>query len=135
MSTTAGTWFYDQPEHQPYLITERLNGTFWAARIVGAYWRCVRAEPPFRAEGYIGEHILELEWAPGEWLALRGPADAPLDNLVDAISQRILAFHPTLTYLDPDGRRIYEWHRAGGSQRWNQIQGRPEFIQPRRLPN
>lgn len=133
MTTTAQTWFYQPPENQAYLVTERLNATFWAARVVGAYWRCVRAEPPFKAEGYWGEHVLEMEWEPGEWLALKGPDGANLDDLVKAISKRILAYPATLAYRDSDGHQIVEWHRDGGQKRWSEVQGRPEFVQPRRL--
>jgi hypothetical protein len=60
MSANAGTWFYREPEHNPYMLTERLNGTFWQERIVGVYWRCIRAEPPFWPRG-LGDHILEME--------------------------------------------------------------------------
>jgi hypothetical protein len=133
MSANAGTWFYREPEHQPYLITERLNGTFWQARIVRVYWRCVKAEPPFRAEGYLGDRLVEMEWMPGQWLALKGPAGDELATLAESISQRVLSLPAALTYTDPQGRQIYEWHVDGGKRRWIELQGRPEFIHPRRL--
>ncbi len=133
MTTTAQTWFYQPPENQAYLVTERLNSTFWAARVVSVYWRCVQAEPPFRAEGYWGDRLLELEWQPGEWLTLKGPGDTDLSELVEALSKRILAYPATLAYGDPDGNQVFEWHRDGGQQRWSEIQGRPAFVKPRRL--
>ena len=31
MSATAASWFYRTPEKEPYLLSERVNGTFWEA--------------------------------------------------------------------------------------------------------
>ena len=141
MSANAATWFYTEPEHVPYLITERLNATFWQARIVGFYWRAVSAEPPFRAEGYVGTQIVELEWVPGQWLAIKFPTSAvqqglangdTVDDVVDNISKRVLAHPVSMSYGDPQGRKVYEWHIDGGAHRWSQIQGLPGFSQPKR---
>jgi|GEM_PF-223115 len=142
MSTNAASWFYHEPEHVPYLISERLNATFWQARIVGIYWRCVQAEPPFRAEGYASNQMLELEWQPAQWLALKVPTEAvengmpdgaKVDDLVDNLSKRILAKPASLSYVDPQGRKVYEWHIDGGAHRWSEIQGKPGFSQPKRF--
>src|SRR5574341_731725 len=133
MSANAATWFYQEPEHHPYLITERLNGTFWQARIVGMYWRCVKPEPPFVAQGFMGNRLLEMEWLPGQWVALKVPPGVKADELVEQISTRILAMPATLTYGDPEGRKVYEWHADGGKQRWTEIQGNAGFTRPRRL--
>ena len=133
MSTNAGKWFYQEPENQAFLISERLNSTFWQARIVGAYWRCDRAEPPYHAKGYSGDHMLELEWVPGEWLALKVPAGADPDALVKAVATRIMAFPATLTYGNDDDQQVYEWHCDGGDQRWSEVQGTPQYKQPQRL--
>lgn len=133
MSTNAQTWFYTEPEHQGYLISERLNGTFWAARVVEVYWRCTQAEPPFKAVGYMGDHKIGLEWIPNEWLRLSAPPSAEIDGLVEAISNRILSFPATLSYAQPDGELIVEWHRDGGHDRWSEIQGHASYINPRML--
>ncbi len=133
MSANAASWFYSEPERNPYLITERLNGTFWQARIVGIYWRCVQPEPPFRAQGFTGNHTVELEWVPAEWVALKVPPGLNADELVEYISRRILAMPASITYGDGEGRRVIEWHADGGKRRWSEIQGRAEFVQPRRL--
>lgn len=133
MSTTAGTWFYDEPEHNAYLITERLNATFWTARVVEIYWRCIEADPPFRAMGYMGDHTVELEWVPNDWLSLTRRMDLCVDSVVEAISKRILAFPATLAYGQQDGTRVWEWHRDGGQKRWSEIQGHAEFLRPERL--
>lgn len=133
MSTTAQTWFYTEPEHEAYLISERLNSTFWQARAVSTYWKTMRAEPPFLAHGYQGDDIIELEWVPGEWLALRAPREVDVSGLVKAISQRVLAFPATLSYDTADGQQVMEWHRDGGDKRWSDLQGRYEVSQLKRL--
>ena len=57
MSTTAETWFTTEPENQAYLISERLNATFWQARAVDVYWKVIRTEPPYLAHGYRGKRL------------------------------------------------------------------------------
>ncbi|NDJ54812.1 MAG: hypothetical protein GYB68_17215 [Chloroflexi bacterium] len=133
MSTNAATWFYSTPEANVFLITERLNGTFWQARIAGLYWRCTHPQSPFAAEGYWADEVLELKWVPNQWLTLRVPQSLDVDLLVDAVSRRILGITPVLTYGDLLGNIVYEWHVDGGQQRWREIQGMPEFVRPRRL--
>ena len=133
MSSNARKWFYHQPEPQPYLVTERLNSTFWVARVVGVYWKCVKADPPLRARGYFGDHVLQLDWTPGEWLALRAPREVDLSEMITAITQRILMIPASLTYVTHDGQRVTEWHVDGGQKRWSEIQGHGEFLEPRRL--
>jgi len=133
MSTTAQTWFYTEPEHEAYLISERLNSTFWQARAVSTYWKTMRAEPPFLAHGYQRDDIIELEWVPGEWLALRAPREVDVSRLVKAISQRVLAFPATLSCDTADGQQVMEWHRDGGDRRWSELQGRYEVSQLKRL--
>jgi hypothetical protein len=122
MSTNAWTWFFNEPENQPFLITERLNATFWQARVVNVYWRCTQAAPPFQAAGYAGDQMIGLSWEPNDWLALRVPAGFDSDDLVRAISKRILTIPPTLTY-EQDGRRVYEWVVDGGQSRFAELQG------------
>jgi len=133
MSANAETWFYREPEGQPFTVTERLNGNFWQEGIVGVYWRCVRAEAPFCAQGFWDDHILEMEWVPGQWLALKAPAHVDISSLVASISMRILAIQASLTYVDPQDRQIFEWYVDGGEQRWQEIQGNAGFNKPRRL--
>jgi hypothetical protein len=133
MSANAASWFYSEPERNAFFITERLNGTFWQARIVGLYWRCTQPEPPYRAQGFMGEHMVELEWTPGQWVALKVPPGVEAGELVAQISRRILAMPASITYGDTEGRKVTEWHADGGKRRWGEIQGRAEFTQPRRL--
>jgi hypothetical protein len=132
MSANAATWFFREPEHEPYMITERLNGTFWQARLVEIYWRCVKADAPYKAEGYLAEQRLELEWTPGQWLMLQMPSDLDSKNLVQTFN-RVLGRKAVLTYDDPGGHRVFEWHMDGGKARWKEIQGKAGFVKPRRL--
>jgi hypothetical protein len=124
MSTNAWTWFFNEPENQAYLITERLNATFWQARVVGVYWRCTQAVPPFQAVGYAGDQAVGLSWEPNDWLALRVPSGFDADDLVKATSRRILTIPPTLTY-EQDGSQVYEWVVDGGQNRFAELQADP----------
>jgi hypothetical protein len=132
MSANAATWFYREPEHEPYMITERLNGTFWQARLVEVYWRCVKADAPYKAEGYLTDQLLELDWLPGQWLMLRVPAALDSKNLIQTFN-RVLGRKAVLTYHDPNGSQVHEWHMDGGKARWKEIQGKAGFVKPRRL--
>lgn len=132
MSANAATWFYREPERQPFMITERLNGTFWQARLVEVYWRCVKADSPCHAEGYLGDHRLDMEWVPGQWLMLRVPPGLDTKNLLNTFN-RVLARKATLTYGDTHGNQFFEWHLDGGRARWKEIQGKAGFVKPRRL--
>ena len=121
MSTNAWTWFFNEPENQSFLITERLNSTFWQARVVDIYWRCTQDTPPFQAAGYVADEVVELTWQPNDWLALRVPAGFDADSLVKAIAQRVLTFPPTLTY-EQDASRVYEGVVDGGEGRVAELQ-------------
>ena len=140
MSSNAAQWFYSDPEPNAYLISERLNATFWQARIVGIYWRTLNAEAPYQARGYAGETALEMNWQPGYWLTLKVPAEDEanglpngtlIPDLVNAISKRILRIPVSLSYGDGQGGKVYEWHADGGKRRWSEIQGQPGFYQPK----
>ena len=96
------------------------------------YWRCVKAETPYKAEGYLGDHLLEIEWVPGQWLMLRVPAGVDTKNLIQTFD-RVLARKATMTYGDPRGAQIFEWHVDGGKARWKEIQGKAGFVKPKRL--
>lgn len=140
MSTNAATWFYNEPEPNAFLITERLNATFWQARIIGMYWRTVNAEAPYRALGYAGETAMEMDWEPRHWLSLKVPAETEANglpngtkvpDLVEAISKRIIMIPLSVSYGDGQGGKIYEWHADGGKRRWSEIQGKPGYYQPK----
>src|ERR1044071_7271341 len=62
MTTNSRTWFYNEPEHRPYYIEERVNQNLWASRFGSIYMDCVRAEPPFRMEGVWNNINVAIEW-------------------------------------------------------------------------
>lgn len=134
MSANAGTWFYRQPESQPFMVTERLNGTFWQARAVEIYWRCVETGAICRAEGYQdGTTRIEMEWEPLKWLRIKAGGDANLKELITIISKKVLMIPASMTYGDSEGNQYVEWRRDGGHARWTEIQGTAGFVNPRRL--
>jgi hypothetical protein len=124
MSTNAWTWFFNEPENQAYLITERLNATFWQARVVNIYWHCTQDTAPFQAAGYAGDQVLGLSWQPGEWLSLRVPTGFDEEDLVRAITHRILTVPPTLTY-EQSSSQVYEWVLDGAQSRYAELQADP----------
>ncbi len=133
MSTNARSWFYEEPEHVPYAVVERLNGTFWQARVTQLlFTECTQAEPPFKVRGFWRDEPLELEWVPNQWLTLRSAADL---SALSAQLVRIVGFGPELCYDEGENLHVYEWHRAEaeGQARWRAIQGKPEFRHPERL--
>lgn len=137
MSTNASTWFYREPERDPYLIEERVNHTLWDARMPFLYFDCVSAEPPFRMVGEWHGATLEMEWEPGRVLILRAAKDLPekeLPRLRRGFSL-VLGIHPpSLAYEDLDGRLVTEWHTDGGEKRWQEIQGQSRYRNPKRHP-
>lgn len=126
MATNASTWFYHEPEHEPYLIEERVNHTFWSNRIAALYLDCVSVEPPFRMTGRWRELPIEIEWVPNTYFALSSGAEHDLSLLVLGIKE-ILGFLPTVSYVAPDGRRMVEWHSKEVEQRIRDIQGNPNY--------
>jgi hypothetical protein len=130
MSATAASWFYRTPEKEPYLLAERVNGTFWEARLAGVWLKVEKAEPPFRMAGtYLGANIM-LEWEPLKWLRLSTSPASPalMQGLANMLRRR-----PALRYEAPDGHTTWEWWMEGGDKRWQEIQGKPAFRAPVRL--
>jgi hypothetical protein len=124
------SWFYRAPERIPYLISERVNSTFWDARFGGLMLRVDRAEPPFKMVGtYTGAEV-QLEWEPAKWLRL---ATCPAAPALAAGVGNVLYRQPTLRYQTPDGYSVWEWWVEGADHRWQELQGKPAFLNPVRL--
>ena len=132
MTVDARAWFYSSPDSQAHVITAQVNRTLWAERVNGAYLRCVRAEAPFRAEGWWKGKRIAVEWEPGRWLTLRCEGEAPA--VAEAL-RYALKFAPTLRYEDSDGWVVTEWHADPKAReaRWQAVQGHPAYKNPRRL--
>lgn len=130
MSATAASWFYRMPEKEPYLLAERVNGTFWEARLGGVWLQVVKADPPFRMEGTYNGAQIALEWEPNKWLRLSSaPASAGLANALANIVRR----RPSLRYQAPGGDTVWEWWLQGADKRWQELQGKPAYRSPVRL--
>ncbi len=130
MATTAQTWFYRMPEHKAYYLNERVNATFWDARVGGLWLNVIRAEPPFVMEGIHNGARVRLEWEPNRWLRLATSPANP--GLVTAVSN-VLRFKPALRFETPENDVVWEWWVEGADKRWHEIQGKPVFRQPERL--
>lgn len=130
MTTSAATWFYRAPEKVPYLVSERVNTTFWDARIAGV---CLRAESvagPYVLKGTYNGGLITMEWQPNEWLRLTTfPAAPALANGTALVLRR----KPFLSYEGPEGEMVWEWWIAGGDKRWHEMQGKPAYRNPMRL--
>ncbi len=127
MTTSSRTWFYNEPEHRPYYIEERVNQNLWASRFGSIYLDCTRAEPPFKMEGKWNGITLSIEWLPNKWFVLRSSKE---DRTVITAFAQILQFLPTLTYSTEDGTVVTEWHRdaESGSRRLLDVQGHPTYF-------
>ncbi len=130
MTTTAMTWFYRAPEKIPYYIGERVNGTFWEARMPGVFLDVVRSEPPFLMEGNYNGAPIQMEWVPNKWLRL---TTCPASPALAKGLANILRRKPNLSFETADGETIWEWRLEDADQRWQQIQGKPAFRNPTRL--
>lgn len=131
MATNASTWFYREPEHQAYLIEERVNHTFWNNRMTAVYLDCTRAEPPFRMEGEWRGHRVALEWMPNDYLTLTANPGEDTTLLLVGIKE-ILGFPPTVSYLDAGGHFVAQWYVKDVEQRISDIQGNPNYRQIKR---
>ena len=131
MATDSRTWFYSTPEPRPYYIEERVNHTLWKNRLQGMFMSCTQATVPIQMEGDWNGDTVHFEWKPGDYFILR--TDEQHKELIGVIRQMLLGLRPALTYEDPDGRHVVEWHTDGGEKRWREIQGQPQFQGLRRL--
>ncbi|HRE48997.1 MAG TPA: hypothetical protein PLD47_14815 [Aggregatilineales bacterium] len=129
MTTNSRTWFYNEPEHRPYYIEERVNQNLWAMRFGSIYLDCVRAEPPFLMEGVWNGMTIGLEWQPNVWLKVS--ADKENQTLIAGFAQ-MLQFLPTFGYTNTEGVYVVEWWREEGEKRYEAIKGNPTFTNVKR---
>ena len=126
MATNASTWFYQEPEHNCYLIEERVNHTFWSNRIAAIHLDCTSAEPPFRMYGEWHTIPIEIEWIPDQYFTLSAKTSDDINRLIIGIKE-ILGFMPAVSYVDPEARLKVEWHVKNADQRIQEIQGNPNY--------
>ncbi len=124
MTTNSRTWFYNEPEHRPYYLEERVNQNLWASRFGSIYLDCVRAEPPFRMEGVWNGITVSIEWVPKDWFVLRSSQENR--TLLGGFAQ-VLQFPPSFSYIDDNGEFVAEWRRANAEKRLQEIRGHPTY--------
>lgn len=132
MATSSHTWFYSTPEPRPFYIEERVNHTLWRHRLQGLSMSCTQAADPIKMEGNWNGLPIFFEWQPGQYFILRMGEERK--EFIGLMRQILLDLKPTFTYQDLDGLYVVEWHVDGGDQRWQDIQGNPQFQGLRRLP-
>ena len=116
MATNASTWFYREPEHEAYLLEERVNHTFWANRIYALYLDCTNAEPPFRMEGVWHDLPVAVEWVPNQYFTLTTQPGELADLLIVGIKE-VLGFKPAISYMNPAGELTVEWLVGDAAER------------------
>lgn len=123
MATTSRTWFYNEPEHRPYFIEQRVNQNLWATRFGSIYLSCIRAEPPFRMTGKWSGMDIAIEWLPKQWFTL---LTSRVDKTVVSGFTQVLQMPPTLSFTQEDGSVLTEWHRdpASAAQRLQDVRNR-----------
>ncbi len=130
MTTTAATWFYRMPEKQAYLLAERVNSTFWEARLGGVWLNVDKAEAPFAMSGGYNGAEIKLEWEPNKWLRLQTAPESP--GLAKGLAN-ILRRRASLRYETSEGYTVWEWRLVDADQRWAEMQGKPAYRKPVRL--
>ena len=132
MTTTAATWFYRPPEQQPYLLAERVNGTFWEERLGGVSLSVEKAASPFAMTGNYNGADVRMEWEPNKWMRLETAPAAPAlaQGLSNALRRKA-----NFRYATPDGHTVWEWRIADADKRWQELQGKPIYGDPVRLDN
>ena len=132
MTTTAATWFYSTPEDSAYFIEERVNQTFWQARVFDILLDSVTTKPPFKMKGLWRNSPIRVEWKPNEYFILKTAQDQDASDLVQAIS-RVIALTPSFSCINNQTQLVTEWHTDGGNERWQKLQGKPAFSDLKRL--
>jgi len=130
MAATATTWFYRTPENDPYLLAERVNGTFWDYRFGGVLLHVTRAEAPYVLEGSYNGARMALEWEPKKWARLSTAPASP--SLAQGLAN-IIRRPATLRYVNEQGESVWEWRLEDADKRWQELQGKAAFHSPERL--
>jgi hypothetical protein len=96
----------------------------WDARFGDIWLETARGEAPYLMRGTLQTTDVELEWTPKQWCILRvKPAHALLYQGI----KNILGFEAAFKYETPNGFTAWEWRLGDAQERWQTIQGKPEF--------
>lgn len=66
----AREWFLDKPGDNTYDIEVHVQRSFWHNGFGEVFFRCTKADPPYKCEGFWRGQELEFEWVPRQWLTL-----------------------------------------------------------------
>jgi len=134
----AREWFLDKPGDNKYDIEVHVQRSFWHNGFGEAFFRCTKADPPYKCVGFWRGQEIEFEWVPRQWLTLSMPEhDA---GVVDGFSG-IMHLEPSLRYTitaSPNGhstsesespgtesatqeRFVVEWHVRDVEQRLREL--------------
>ena len=80
--------------------------------------------------GHYQDSDVELEWEPGKWCTLR--TDPARPDLAKGVSN-LLGLKPAFTYETRQGQTTWEWLVGDAHDRWQAIQGKPQFGKLKRL--
>ncbi len=130
MATDSRTWFYTTPEPRPYYIEERVNHTLWKNRLQTLFMTCTQATTPIQMEGVWQGSPVRFEWQPGKYFILTTAQESK--ELIGVLRQ-ILMMRPALSYENPEGMHVVEWHTDHHEARWGELQGKPQYQGLRRL--
>ncbi|HXF68587.1 MAG TPA: hypothetical protein VNK89_02170 [Thermoflexus sp.] len=126
-------WFYAEKRLSAGAVAEQLRQSLWFVRLQEAWVSPVdpvQKEPPYRYRGYWRERTFEIEFEPRRYVILRAAEDLP--RVVEAL-QRSLGVGPVFSYLDEEGKVVYEWRWGDREARWQELQGIPSYQRLRRL--
>jgi len=109
----AREWFLDKPGDNKYDIEVHVQRSFWHNGFGEAFFRCTKADPPYKCVGFWRGQEIEFEWVPRQWLTLSMPEhDA---GVVDGFSG-VMHLEPSLRYTitaSPNGHSTSESESPG----------------------
>ncbi|MBS1253382.1 MAG: hypothetical protein MAG451_02431 [Anaerolineales bacterium] len=91
----AREWFLDKPGTNAYDIEVHVQRSFWHNGFGEAFFRCTKAEPPYRCEGFWRGQEIAFEWVPRQWLTLY--LQEYDEGLVEGVSG-VMRFAPSIQY-------------------------------------
>lgn len=91
----AREWFLDKPGNNRYDIEVHVQRSFWHNGFGEAFFRCTKADPPYKCTGFWRGQEIELEWVPRQWLILY--MQEYDENIVEGVSG-VIHLEPSLRY-------------------------------------
>ena len=130
---TTREWFYDEPGHNAYNVEEHVRRSFWMHGFGQAWFRCTRAEPPYRCEGWWRGQELAFEWVPRLWLKLH--LQSFDQDIVDGFS-KVIGMKPFVRYTQEHNENpsvIVEWRTTRLGERYRELAEREDVRELERI--